>query len=123
MFSQEIIDAIVAAANAHGWPASALLAVVECETSGKPFEEDNRTPTLLFERHKFYSELQAHQPGKLKVGHRRRPRDPEVEPKTQYKDQGTSASRLCDRQGSADRRGSRQQSGVLGPWPDHGLQR
>jgi hypothetical protein len=95
MFSQEIIDAIVAAANAHGWPASALLAVVECETSGKPFEQDNHTPTLLFERHKFYSELQAHQPSKLKSAIAAGLAIPKWSRKTQYKDQGTSAGRLA----------------------------
>jgi hypothetical protein len=94
MFSQEIIDAIVAAANAHGWPASSLLAVVECETSGKPFEEDNHTPTLLFERHKFYSEMQAHQPSKLKAGIAAGLAIPKWSPKTQYRDQGKSADRL-----------------------------
>lgn len=94
MFSQEIIDAIVAAAKAEGWPASALLAVVECETSGKPFEQDNRTPSLLFERHKFYSELQKHQPSKLKAAIQAGLAIPKWSRKTQYKDQGTSAGRL-----------------------------
>jgi len=95
MFSQEIIDAIVKAAKAEGWPASALLAVVECETSGKPFEQDGRTPSLLFERHKFYSELQKHQPSKLTAAIRAGLAIPKWSRKTQYKDQGTSAGRLA----------------------------
>jgi hypothetical protein len=95
MFSQEIIDAIVQAAKANGWPASALLAVVECETSGKPFEQDNHTPSLLFERHKFYSELQAHQPSKLKTAIAAGLAIPKWSRSTQYKDQGTSAGRLA----------------------------
>jgi hypothetical protein len=95
MFSQEIIDAIVQAAKANGWPASALLAVVECETSGKPFEQDNHTPMLLFERHKFYSELQAHQPSKLKTAIAAGLAIPKWSRSTQYKDQGTSAGRLA----------------------------
>lgn len=95
MFSQEIIDAIVAAANENGWPASALLAVVECETSGKPFEQDGHTPSLLFERHKFYSELQKHQPSKLKRAITAGLAIPKWNRKTQYKDQGTSAGRLA----------------------------
>ncbi|WP_315729782.1 N-acetylmuramidase domain-containing protein [Bradyrhizobium sp. SZCCHNRI2010] len=95
MFSQEIIDAVVSAANANGWPASSLLAVVECETSGKPFEEDNQTPTLLFERHKFYSELQAHQPSKLKSAIAAGLAIQKWSPKTQYKDEGRSADRLA----------------------------
>ncbi|WP_439357750.1 N-acetylmuramidase domain-containing protein [Bradyrhizobium sp. DASA03007] len=94
MFSQEIIDAIVAAAKAEGWPASALLAVVECETSGKPFEQDNHTPSLLFERHKFYSELQKHQPSKLTAAIRAGLAIPKWSRNTQYKDQGTSSGRL-----------------------------
>jgi hypothetical protein len=94
MFSQEIIDAIVQAAEANHWPPSALLAVVECETSGKPFEQDGHTPSLLFERHKFYSELQKHQPGKLKSAIIAGLAIPKWNRKTQYKDQGTSAGRL-----------------------------
>ncbi|WP_051346573.1 N-acetylmuramidase domain-containing protein [Bradyrhizobium sp. th.b2] len=94
MFSQEIIDAIVQAAKAEGWPASALLAVVECETSGKPFEQDGHTPSLLFERHKFYSELQKHQPSKLKSAIMAGLAIPKWSRNTQYKDQGTSAGRL-----------------------------
>ncbi|MGY2919459.1 N-acetylmuramidase domain-containing protein [Bradyrhizobium sp. USDA 3262] len=94
MFSKEIVDAIVAAANANGWPASALLAVVECETSGKPFEQDNHTPALLFERHKFYSELQSHKPMKLKDAIKAGLAIPKWSRNTQYKDQGTSAGRL-----------------------------
>jgi N-acetylmuramidase/Putative peptidoglycan binding domain len=95
MFSKEIIDAIVAAANENGWPASALLAVVECETSGKPFEQDNHTPALLFERHKFYSEMTTHQPSKLKAAIKAGLAIPKWNRKTQYKDQGTSAGRLA----------------------------
>lgn len=95
MFSKEIIDAIVAAANENGWPASALLAVVECETSGKPFEQDNRTPSLLFERHKFYSEMASHEPSKLKAAIKAGLAIPKWSRNTQYKDQGTSAGRLA----------------------------
>ncbi|MCA1379370.1 DUF3380 domain-containing protein [Bradyrhizobium sp. BRP05] len=94
MFSQEITDAIVAAANKNGWPASALLAVVECETSGKPFEVDGHTPSLLFERHKFYSELNEHEPSKLKKAIAAGLAIPRWNKKTQYKDQGTSSGRL-----------------------------
>ncbi|WP_316196557.1 N-acetylmuramidase domain-containing protein [Bradyrhizobium sp. SZCCHNS3053] len=95
MFSAEIIDAIVQAAKAQGWPASALLAVVECETSGKPFEQDGHTPTLLFERHKFYSELQKHQPSKLQKAIAAGLAIPKWSRSTQYKDQGTSSGRLA----------------------------
>jgi hypothetical protein len=94
MFSQEIIDAIVAAAEANHWPASALLAVVECETSGKPFEQDGHTPSLLFERHKFYSELKKLQPSKLSAAIRGGLAIPKWSRSTQYKDQGSSGGRL-----------------------------
>jgi hypothetical protein len=95
MFSKEIIDAIVAAAKHEGWPASGLLAVVECETSGAPFEKDGHTPTLLFERHKFYSEMANHQPSKLSLAIKAGLAIPKWSRKTQYKDQGTSAGRLA----------------------------
>lgn len=94
MFSQDIIDAIVAAAKENHWPPSALLAVVECETSGKPFEQDGHTPSLLFERHKFYSEMQKHEPSKLGAAIKAGLAIPKWNKKTQYKDQGTSAGRL-----------------------------
>jgi hypothetical protein len=94
MFSQEIIDAIAQAAKANAWPASALLAVVECETSGEPFENDHHTPTLLFERHKFYSELVSHKPSKLKQAISAGLAIPKWNRKTQYKDQGNSSGRL-----------------------------
>jgi hypothetical protein len=94
MFSQEIIEAICMAATANHWPESALLAVVECETSGKPFEQDGHTPSLLFERHKFYSELKKLQPGKLSAAIRAGLAIPKWSRKTQYKDQGTSSGRL-----------------------------
>ncbi|MEH2517507.1 hypothetical protein V1279_003080 [Bradyrhizobium sp. AZCC 1610] len=95
MFSQEIIDAIRAAARANDWPESALLAVVECETSGKPFEQDGHTPALLFERHKFYSEMKKHEPSKLSAAIKAGLAIPKWSKKTQYKDQGTSAGRLA----------------------------
>jgi hypothetical protein len=95
MFSKEITNAIVAAAKAETWPPSALLAVVECETAGKPFEQDGSTPTLLFERHKFYSELKEHQPGKLKQAIAAGLAIPKWNKKTQYRDQGKSAGRLA----------------------------
>jgi hypothetical protein len=95
MFSKQITDAIIVAANAENWPASALLAVVECETSGSPFEQDGHTPTLLFERHKFYSELQTHQPSKLKKAIAAGLAIPKWSRNTQYKDQGKSAGRLA----------------------------
>ena len=68
--------------------------MVECETSGKPFEQDGHTPALLFERHKFYSEMQTHEPSKLNAAIKAGLAIPKWSKKTQYKDQGTSAGRL-----------------------------
>jgi hypothetical protein len=95
MFSKEIIDAIVAAAKKNDIPPSALLAVVECETSGSPFEQDGVTPTLLFERHKFYSEMRLHEPQKLAAAIKAGLAIPKWNKATQYKDQGKSAGRLA----------------------------
>src|ERR1700722_13270768 len=95
MFSKEIFDAVCAAAKKEGWPEYSLLAVVECETSGQPFEIDGHTPTLLFERHKFYSELQAHEPSKLKAAITAGLAIPHWNRHTQYKDEGKSSGRLA----------------------------
>jgi len=94
MFSQSIIDAVIAAAEENGVPASALLAVVECETSGAPLESDGATPRFLFERHKFYSELKrAGKTSELQKAIRQGLAIPKWSRSTQYKDQGTSAGR------------------------------
>jgi peptidoglycan hydrolase-like protein with peptidoglycan-binding domain len=95
MFTKEITDAVLAAAKKYDIPASSLLAVVECETSGAPYEQDGRTPRLLFERHKFYSELKLHQPQKLAAAVKAGLAIPKWSRTTQYKDQGTSAGRLA----------------------------
>lgn len=102
MFSKEVIDAVIAAAKENGWPASALLAIVECETSGKPFEDDGVTPSLLFERHKFYSELKVHAPEKLSKAvaaglaiPKWTPKDASRGIKGQYFDEGSSQGRLA----------------------------
>ena len=51
MFSQTLIDALVTAATQEGLEPAAALALVEVETSGATFEQDVRTPQLLYERH------------------------------------------------------------------------
>jgi hypothetical protein len=95
MFSKEIIDAVCAAADANNIPKSSLLAVVECETSGAPYEQDGETPRLLFERHKFYSEMKLHEPSKLTQAIKAGLAIPTWNKKTQYKDQGNSSGRLA----------------------------
>lgn len=51
MFSEELIGQISAEATAAGIEAAAMLAMVEVETSGRPYETDGRTPTFRFEPH------------------------------------------------------------------------
>ncbi|NEW96656.1 N-acetylmuramidase domain-containing protein [Rhodopseudomonas sp. BR0G17] len=61
MFSSSLIKAITDAANAAGIAPSRLLALVEteCGPAGKAFEQDGRTPALLYERHVAYREAKA----------------------------------------------------------------
>jgi len=93
--SKDIQQAAVAAAREAGIEPAALLAVVEIESGGRPLEEDGVTPCLLFERHKFYAELEAR--GKEAelahavaggLAHK------EWQRATQYADQGSSHGRL-----------------------------
>ncbi|WP_316228543.1 N-acetylmuramidase domain-containing protein [Bradyrhizobium sp. SZCCHNR2023] len=95
MFSTDVTKAIVAAANAAGIEPAALLALIEVETSGVPFEQDGRTPVLLYERHVAWREagkkskrLQAaFAAAGLAI--------PKWSKTTQYKDEGNSAARLA----------------------------
>lgn len=94
MFSDQVTKAVVAAANANHIEPATLLALVEVETSGKVFENDGRTPQLLYERHvafreagKVSKELQARfvAAGLAQQGWQKA---------TQYQDERTSAQRL-----------------------------
>jgi hypothetical protein len=95
MFSQSLVNALVDAAGKNGIEPAALVALAEVETSGNPFEQDGRTPSLLYERHvawrqaaKFSKKLQAAFAALgLAI--------PKWSKATQYKDQGTSAKRLA----------------------------
>lgn len=95
MFTDTNVKLIVDAASKATIDPAALLSVVECETNGSPFENDGRTPTLLYERHVAYRE--ATKVGKdclaafVKAGLA----IPKWNKATQYKDQGTSANRLA----------------------------
>jgi hypothetical protein len=95
MFSETLTKSIVEAANANGIEPPALLALVEVETSGNPFEQDGRTPALLYERHQAYriagKVSRALQAAFVRAGLAL----VKWAPKTQYKDQGTSAKRLA----------------------------
>jgi hypothetical protein len=94
MFSQSLVNALVEAAGKNTIEPAALLALAEVETSGNPFEQDGRTPSLLYERHvawrqaaKVSKKLQAAFAAcGLAI--------PKWSKATQYKDQGTSAKRL-----------------------------
>ena len=61
------IAAIVGVASNAGVEPEALLAVVEIESRGKPFEADGVTPTFLFEKHIFWRQLHANNPAKLSM--------------------------------------------------------
>ncbi len=92
---REIIDATVAAANERGMNPAALLAVVEIESGGKPYEADGKTPRFLFERHKFYSELDARAgDDDLKEAVDKGLAHKDWRRTTQYADQGKSAERM-----------------------------
>jgi hypothetical protein len=95
MFSDTLTKAIVEAANANGIEPPAMLALVEVETSGNAFEQDGRTPALLYERHQAYrlagKVSRALQAAFVRAGLAL----VKWSPKTQYKDQGTSAKRLA----------------------------
>lgn len=94
MLSKDIVEATVAAAIDNNIAPAALLAVVEIESAGKPFELDGRTPRFLFERHKFYEELEDHAAGKLKLAIQQGLAHKAWKRSTQYADQGTSSGRL-----------------------------
>lgn len=95
MFSQTLIDALVAEASKEGLEPAAALALVEVETAGVTFEQDGRTPQLLYERHiawrqaaKVSRMLQsAFAAAGLAI--------PKWSRSTQYKDEGSSAKRLA----------------------------
>ena len=76
--------------------ASALLAVVDIESAGAPFEPaDGVTPQFLFERHIFYAQLKARALGKLQTAVNQGLAHATWQPSTQYKDQNTSVHRLA----------------------------
>lgn len=93
--SDTIKNAVIRAAQINRIEPAALLAVVEIESSGKMFEEDGRTPRLLFERHVFHRELAKREPEKLGLAVSAGLAIPKWSRSTQYKDQGTSKNRLA----------------------------
>ena len=93
MFSDAIANEIVKAANQNGVEPAALLAIVEVETGGKPFENDGRTPTLLYERHVAWRE--AGKRGQLAAFKKAGLAIPRWNRAVQYQDQRTSAQRIA----------------------------
>jgi hypothetical protein len=95
MFSQSIIDVIADAATKAGIERPALLALVEVETSGHAFEQDGRTPALLYERHIAWRMAAVVSKALQAAFARAGLAIPKWSKATQYKDQGTSANRLA----------------------------
>lgn len=94
MFSDRLGLQIADAAKASGIPESGMLAIVEVETAGNPFEADGHTPQFLFERHRFYSELSRRMPDKLSTAVNTGLAIKSWSPSTQYKDQRTSQQKM-----------------------------
>lgn len=92
-FSGALIDAIKQVAVRRAIEPAALLAVVEVECGGEPFEADGVTPRFLFERHVFYKQLAQATPGKLQTAVDRGLAIPKWSRTTQYRDLGSSAGR------------------------------
>jgi hypothetical protein len=95
MFSQNVVNQTIRIARINRINPAALLAVVEVESNGQPFELDNRTPRFLFERHVFYRELKKRAPNKLKRAVDLGLAIPKWNRSVQYRDQGTSRGRLA----------------------------
>ncbi|WP_316234954.1 MULTISPECIES: N-acetylmuramidase domain-containing protein [unclassified Bradyrhizobium] len=95
MFSQAIVTAISDAAAKAGIDRAALLALVEVETAGHAFEQDGRTPALLYERHVAWRQAAKVSKALQSAFARAGLAIPKWSRATQYKDQGTSAGRLA----------------------------
>lgn len=94
MFSQSLVDALVNEANKNAIDPAGLLALVEVETRGVTFEQDGRTPQLLYERHIAYRYAGKVSARVLSMFVAAGLAIPKWSRSTQYKDQGTSANRL-----------------------------
>lgn len=95
MLKSPVIKVVIDAAHAHDIEPATLLALVEVETAGEPFEKDGRTPRFLFERHVFYRELGKVSSVKQSKAVSQGLAHKNWQRATQYKDQGTSEKRLA----------------------------
>lgn len=94
-FTPAIVRAVASVAKANGIEPAALLAVVEVESSGQPFEQDGVTPRFLYERHVMYRELKKRRGGaRAEAAVRENLARTSWNRSVQYKDQSTSAARL-----------------------------
>lgn len=95
-FTADIIRQIAGPAKKHGIELAALLAVVEVESSGQPYEQDGVTPRFLYERHVMYRELKRLRGvSKAAAAIRAGLALPKWDRATQYKDQRNSGQRLA----------------------------
>ena len=94
MISDSLARKIIDVAKQNDIRPSCLLALIEVETQGKPFEEaDGRTPAFLYERHIAFKE--AKKRGKQKQFTSAGLAIPKWNKATQYKDQRKSADRMA----------------------------
>jgi hypothetical protein len=95
-FTTAIVRDIVRVAKANKIGAAELLAVVEVESSGQPYEQDGVTPRFLYERHVMYRELKKRR-GEARADEaiRQNLARKSWNRAVQYKDQASSASRLA----------------------------
>jgi N-acetylmuramidase/Putative peptidoglycan binding domain len=94
MFNDQLIKALVGAAEGAGIVPAALLAIAEVETAGSTFEADGRTPQFLYERHIAWREAAKRSTRLQALFAKAGLAIPKWSRSTQYKDQGTSAKRL-----------------------------
>lgn len=95
-FTADIIRQIAGPAKKHGIELAALLAVVEVESNGQPYEQDGVTPRFLYERHVMYRELKRLRGvSKAASAIRAGLALPRWDRDTQYKDQRNSGQRLA----------------------------
>ena len=90
-----VVRLVVEAAKKYDVRPSALLALVEIETRGVPFEPDGVTPRFLFERHIFYRECAKKGSAVLAAAVAQGLAIPGWNRATQYRDQGTPAGRAA----------------------------
>lgn len=95
-FLDNVVDEVVRVAKKNKIDPASLMAVIEVESAGRPFEDDGVTPRFLYERHVMYKELLKKR-GQAKASEAVRLNLARVgwNRSVQYKDQGTSKGRLA----------------------------